>query len=78
VLAAGDYLFGLSATPQVTISTCVLYLVPGIVFLNSFSDLLNKHYICAYSRLVEAAVMTCCFSLGLFVALMLMHVGMFN
>jgi uncharacterized membrane protein YjjP (DUF1212 family) len=78
VLAAGDILFSLSTTPQVTLSTCVLYLVPGIVFLNSFSDLLNKHYICAYSRLVEAATMTCCFSLGLCVALMLMHVGMFN
>jgi uncharacterized membrane protein YjjP (DUF1212 family) len=78
VLAAGDYLFALSTTPQVTIGTSVLYLVPGIVFLNSFSDLLNKHYICAYSRLVDAIMLTCCLSLGLCAGMMLMQVAMFN
>jgi uncharacterized membrane protein YjjP (DUF1212 family) len=78
VLAAGDYLFGISTTPAVTIGTSVLYLTPGIVFLNSFSDLLNKHYICAYSRMIEAAMLTCCLSLGLCVGMMLMQVGMFN
>lgn len=78
VLAAGDYLFGISSTPQVTIGTSVLYLVPGIVYLNSFSDLLNKHYICSYSRFVDAVVLTCCLSLGLCVGMMLMQVGMFN
>jgi uncharacterized membrane protein YjjP (DUF1212 family) len=78
VLAAGDFLFNLSTTPQITVSTSVLYLTPGIIFLNSFSDLLNKHYICAYSRLVDAFMFTCCLSLGLCVALMLMQVGMFN
>jgi uncharacterized membrane protein YjjP (DUF1212 family) len=71
-------LFNLSTTPQITVSTSVLYLTPGIIFLNSFSDLLNKHYICAYSRLVDAFMFTCCLSLGLCVALMLMQVGMFN
>lgn len=77
VLGATGILFGLGATPEVALATSVLYLVPGIPFLNSFSDLLYRHYVCAFSRLVEAAVLTCCLSAGLCLGMLLMNVGMF-
>lgn len=77
VLGATDGLFSLGTTPAISVGTSVLYLVPGIPFLNSFSDMLYRHYICAYSRFADAVVLTCCLSVGLCTGMLLMHVGMF-
>lgn len=77
VLAAGDGLFGLSTTPDIAFGTSVLYLVPGIPFINSFSDMLDRHYICAFGRLMNALVLTFCLSFGLGVAMILMGVNIF-
>ncbi len=77
VLGATDMLFSLGSTPAVAIGTSVLYLVPGIPFINSFSDILYRHYICAFSRFVDASVITACLSIGLCAGMMLMGVGMF-
>ena len=75
VLASAASLFALGTTPALAVGTSVLYLVPGIPFLNSFSDMVYRHYICAFSRLVDAVVLTCCLSAGLGLALMLMNNG---
>lgn len=64
-------------TPSVAVGSSVLYLVPGIPFLNSFSDLLYRHYICALSRFLDAIVLTVCLSLGLCLGMRIMGVGMF-
>ncbi len=77
VLGASDILFRLGSTPSVALATSVLYLVPGIPFLNSFSDMLYRHYLCAFSRFADALVMTCCLSIGLCAAMLLMESGMF-
>lgn len=77
VLGATCCLFKLGSTPEVALGTCVLYLVPGIPFLNSFSDLIYRHYMCSISRFMDAVVLTCCLSLGLCAAMHLMDVGMF-
>ncbi|MBD5358337.1 MAG: threonine/serine exporter family protein [Bacteroides sp.] len=77
VIGATANLFGLGNTPDVAIATSVLYLVPGIPFLNSFSDLLYRHYICAFSRFTDALVLTGCLSLGLCLGMRLMNVAMF-
>ena len=78
VLAAGDGLFGLSSTPDISVATSVLYLVPGIPFINSFSDMLDRHYICAFGRLMNALVLTFCLSFGLGLGMLLMGVNMFS
>lgn len=77
VLAAGDSLLGLGDTPDIALATSVLYLVPGVPLLNSFSDMIYRHYICAFSRLVDAAVLTACLSMGLCAGMLLMNQGMF-
>ena len=77
VLSAAAMLFSLGATPLTAIGTSVLYLVPGIPFLNSFSDLIYRHYICSISRFFDAAVITACLSAGLCAAMLLMRAGMF-
>lgn len=77
VLGATDQLFSLGSTPAIALGTSVLYLVPGIPFINSFSDILYRHYLCALSRFADAAVLTCCLSIGLCAGMLLMGVGMF-
>lgn len=76
VLGATDQLFSLGSTPAVALGTSVLYLVPGIPFVNSFSDMLCRHYLCALSRFADAVVLTCCLSAGLCVGILLMNSGM--
>ncbi|MCC8071391.1 MAG: threonine/serine exporter family protein [Bacteroidales bacterium] len=65
IIACGPHLFHLGATPEVAVATSVLYLVPGIPFINSFSDLINGHYICAIGRFLWAMETTVCLGLGL-------------
>lgn len=77
VLAASDKLFGLGSTPEVAMATSVLYLVPGIPFINAFSDMLYRHYLCAFSRFMDAVVITACLSIGICAAMLLMRMGMF-
>lgn len=77
VLASTATLFSFGHTPDIAVGTSVLYLVPGIPFLNSFSDMLNGHYICAFGRFVHAVVLTCCLSLGLCGGMLLMNISMF-
>ncbi len=77
VIGATDYLFSLGTTPMIAVGTSVLYLVPGIPFLNSFSDMLYRHYICAFSRFMDAVVLTGCLSIGLCLGMWLMQIGMF-
>ncbi|MDE5998280.1 MAG: threonine/serine exporter family protein, partial [Muribaculaceae bacterium] len=58
IIASTATLFSFGHTPEIAVGTSVLYLVPGIPFLNSFSDMLNGHYICAFGRFVHAVVLT--------------------
>ncbi|MDE5812784.1 MAG: threonine/serine exporter family protein [Muribaculaceae bacterium] len=77
VIASSATFFSFGHTPDIAVGTSVLYLVPGIPFLNSFSDMLNGHYICAFGRFMNAVVLTCCLSLGLCGGMLLMNLSMF-
>ena len=77
VLGATDALFHLGSTPEIAVGTSVLYLVPGIPYLNSFSDMIAGHYICSFSRFLHAVILTCCLSIGLCGGMLLMNMGMF-
>lgn len=77
VLAAAAQLFALGHTPGIAMATSVLYLVPGIPLLNAFSDLIDSHYICSLSRMIDALILTACLSLGLCIGMNLMNFEMF-
>lgn len=78
VLAAGATLFGLGSTPEIALATSVLYLVPGVPFLNSFSDLIAGHYISSMCRLTNAMILTACLSIGFLGGLAVMNLSMFK
>ena len=73
ILSCSAYVFSMSQTPDVALATSVLYLVPGIPYLNSISDLINSHYICATSRLISSGIITICLAVGLYIGLLVMN-----
>lgn len=76
-IGASAVIFNLGSTPAIALGTSILYLIPGIPFINSFSDLICRHYICAIGRFFDAAILTICLSAGLSVVMLLIHTGMF-
>lgn len=76
MICCSGHVFGCGDTPEVALATSVLYLVPGIPYLNAVSDFINGHHICALSRLIHALIITVCLSCGLYIALLLMHIIM--
>lgn len=68
---------GVGSTPQIAVATSVLYLVPGIPFINSFCDFLDGHYLCAFGRLMNAIILLCCLSIGLCAGMAVMNLAMF-
>lgn len=64
-LSAGGHIFQIGTTPEVALGTSVLYLIPGVPYINAVSDLIYRHYLCAFSRFMDAAVLTACLSAGL-------------
>lgn len=77
IIGASAFILTPEGTPSIAVGTSVLYLVPGIPFLNSFSDMLYRHYVCSFSRFMDAAILTACLSLGLCLGMKLMGASMF-
>ena len=73
ILSCSGHVFGLGDTPDIALATSVLYLVPGIPYLNSVSDFINGHYISAISRLIQSCIITVCLAVGLYIGLLLMN-----
>lgn len=76
-IGCAGYLFGFSGTPDVALGTSVLYLIPGIPYINSVSDMLDGHYLCAFSRFAHALVLTTCIALGMTGGILLMQLKVF-
>lgn len=77
VIGAAGHVFHLGTTPDVALGTSVLYLIPGVPYINSMSDMLDGHYLCAFSRFMNAAILTFCLSAGLCGGLSIMNLHWF-
>jgi len=64
-LSASGHIFNIGTTPEIALATSVLYLIPGVPYINSVSDMIYRHYLCAFGRFLDAAVLTACLSVGL-------------
>ena len=76
-ISAGGHIFNISSTPELAIGTSVLYLIPGVPYINSVSDMIYRHYLCAFSRFLDAAVLTACLSAGLCAGMLLLGLKWF-
>ena len=73
ITASGCYIFSLGATPDVAVAASVLYLVPGIPFINAFSNFMHGHYVCAAAIFMHAIETTACLGIGLFCGIMILN-----
>lgn len=77
VIGSAGYVFHLGGTPEVALGTSVLYLIPGIPYINSISDMIAGQYLVSFSRFMDAMVLTFCLSVGLAGGIVLMNLKMF-
>lgn len=77
VIGTSGHIFNLGEKPEVALGTCVLYLIPGIPYINSISDLLTGQYLVAFNRFMDSMVLTFCLSVGLSVGILLMNLQLF-
>ena len=76
-ISAGGHVFNIGSTPELALGTSVLYLIPGVPYINSVSDLLYRHYLCAFSRFLDAVVLTACLSVGLCAGMLMLGLKWF-
>lgn len=65
VISSSGYIFQLGNTPDIALGTSVLFLVPGVPFINSICDFIYGHYVCGMCRFIQASIITICLSIGL-------------
>lgn len=75
--SAGGHIFGIGSTPEIALGTSVLYLIPGVPYMNAVSDMLYRHYLCAFSRFMDAAILTACLSAGLCAGMLILGMKWF-
>lgn len=71
LIAAGGTYLPVTNTPEWAISASVLYLIPGIPYINSISDCIDGHYLASIGRLINALMLTVCIAIGLTAGLLL-------
>lgn len=76
-ISAGGHVFNIGTTPEIALGTSVLYLIPGVPYINAVSDMIDRHYLCAFSRFADAAVLTACLSAGLCAGMLLLGLRWF-
>lgn len=76
-ISAGGHVFEIGTTPEIALGTSVLYLIPGVPYISAVSDMLDRHYLCAFSRFADAGVLTACLSAGLCAGMFLLGLRWF-
>lgn len=77
IIGSAGYIFHVTPTPEVALGTSVLYLIPGIPYINSITDMMTNHYLCACSRFMNALLLTGCIAIGLTAAFLVMNIKIF-
>ncbi|RPE00223.1 threonine/serine exporter [Aureibaculum marinum] len=71
VLASFGVYFNLGTQPEATLATSILFLVPGVALINSFTDLLDKNVLNGMVRFANGMMTVLAIALGLFVAMLI-------
>lgn len=68
--------YGLSVSPQIALSTSVLYLIPGVPFINAMMDFLDGYMLNGLARLVNAILIVISITIGLTLTLVLLNLSL--
>lgn len=70
--------YGVSATPDVAIGSSILFLMPGVLLINSVFDILNENMLVGISRGLSTAILILCIAVGVYMTLSISNFGSFN
>lgn len=71
-LCAGiGIIYNIGAHPQTALATSILYLVPGVALINSFTDLLDNNVINGLVRFTTGLMTVLAIALGLFITMLI-------
>ena len=75
ILASLGIVFNIGENPQTALATSVLFLVPGVALINSFTDFLENNIINGMVRFTTGLMTVLAIALGLFVAMILFQLN---
>lgn len=73
-LASLGVVYNLGADPQTALATSVLFLVPGVALINSFTDFLDGNFLIGLVRSTHGFMTVLAIALGLFTAMILFSI----
>lgn len=68
-------LYGIGANPQTALATSILFLVPGVPLINSFTDLLDNNIINGMVRFTTGLMIVLAMAIGLFMAMFIFQLN---
>lgn len=71
----GSGITNYTSTSDIAVATSVLYLVPGVHFINSVIDILDGHILIGISRAVNTCILIICIAFGMYFTLTVMGKG---
>ena len=74
LLATLGIYFNLGIQPEAALATSILFLVPGVALINSFTDLIDKNVLNGMVRFTNGIMTVLAIALGLFVAMIIFHI----
>lgn len=60
---------------NVALGSSILYLIPGVYFINSIVDILKDHILMGFSRIVSVAILISCIAIGIYTTLSISDFG---
>lgn len=67
--------YGIGQHPEHAFATSVLYLIPGVPLINSFSDLIDGNIMNGIVRGINGLIISLAIAMGLLVAIMIYNIG---
>ncbi|ELU5092571.1 threonine/serine exporter family protein, partial [Campylobacter upsaliensis] len=65
----------LTKEADVALGSSILYLIPGVFFINSVIDILKDHILMGLSRIISVVILVCCIAMGIYATLSLSNYG---
>ncbi|TEY02376.1 threonine/serine exporter ThrE family protein [Campylobacter sp. US33a] len=65
----------LTQTPEAALGSSILYLIPGVFFINSVIDILKDHILMGLSRFISVAILITCIGAGIYITLSISKFG---
>ncbi|RQD69350.1 threonine/serine exporter ThrE family protein [Campylobacter hepaticus] len=62
-------------TSDIALGSSILYLIPGVFFINSVIDILKDNILMGLSRIINVAILVCCIALGIYITLSISNFG---